>query len=149
MDPGFSDNKERFDLFSAFLKVPHTVGSVFPQLNESAQFLEHLLPITKLIVRMGSMSKSEKLDSFRPKRYNCVSKRVALYFMKRNAVLENPINEAGLKDLLFERNFLDEESSTTLGQFDWQSRVTALIIVSDIVFCRQASIVICHCSRII
>jgi hypothetical protein len=28
------------------------------------QFLEHLLPITKRIVRMGSMSKSEKLDKY-------------------------------------------------------------------------------------
>jgi len=28
------------------------------------QFLEHLLPISKLIVRMESMSKSEKLDRY-------------------------------------------------------------------------------------
>lgn len=28
------------------------------------QFLEHLLPITKRIVRMGSMSKSEKLEKY-------------------------------------------------------------------------------------
>lgn len=44
---------------------------LFPFVNASCytnhaldQFLEHILPVTKLIVRMGSMSKSEKLEKY-------------------------------------------------------------------------------------